>query len=70
MTRRVTGLILANVVMFFITYPPNQLFQALMLVPIAIPYRPWTLVTYMFLHGGFGHLFFNMLALFFFGPRL
>ncbi|MGD2153701.1 MAG: rhomboid family intramembrane serine protease [Gemmatimonadales bacterium] len=70
MTRRATGLIVANVVMFFITYPPNQLFQALMLVPIAIPYRPWTLVTYMFLHGGFGHLFFNMLALFFFGPRL
>lgn len=70
MTRRVTALIVANVVMFFITYPPNQLFQTLMLVPIAIPYRPWTLVTYMFLHGGFGHLFFNMLGLFFLGPRL
>jgi hypothetical protein len=26
--------------------------------------------TYMFVHGGFGHLFFNMLALFFFGPPL
>jgi membrane associated rhomboid family serine protease len=70
MTRRVSALIVANVVMFFITYPPNQLFQALMLVPSAIPSRPWMLVTYMFLHGGLGHLFFNMLILFFFGPRL
>src|SRR5688572_6140166 len=32
--------------------------------------RPWTVVTYMFLHGGFMHLFFNMIGLFFFGPRL
>jgi len=32
--------------------------------------RPWTFVTYMFVHAGFGHLFFNMLALFFFGPPL
>jgi hypothetical protein len=24
----------------------------------------------MFLHGGPGHIFFNMLALYFFGPRL
>jgi membrane associated rhomboid family serine protease len=32
--------------------------------------RPWTVVTYLFLHGGIGHLFFNMLGLFFFGPRV
>ena len=32
--------------------------------------QPWTLVTYMFVHANFGHLFFNMLALFFFGPAL
>lgn len=30
-------------------------------------YRPWTVVTYMFFHAGFGHLFFNMLALYWFG---
>lgn len=37
--------------------------------PLSNPYfRPWQLVTYGFLHGGFGHLFFNMLGLFFFGP--
>ena len=32
--------------------------------------EPWTIVTYMFVHGGFLHLFFNMLMLFFFGPPL
>jgi membrane associated rhomboid family serine protease len=32
--------------------------------------RPWTLFTYMFLHAGLGHIFFNMLGLVFFGPRL
>ncbi len=32
--------------------------------------RPWGLVTSMFLHGSITHLFFNMLALFFFGPLL
>jgi hypothetical protein len=30
----------------------------------------WTLVTHMFVHSGFTHLFFNMLVLFFFGPEL
>ncbi len=32
--------------------------------------RPWTVITYTFVHAGFGHVFFNMLALFFFGPPL
>ena len=35
-----------------------------------MPFRPWTLFTYMFLHAGFMHLLFNMIGLFFFGPRL
>ncbi|MDX1681719.1 MAG: rhomboid family intramembrane serine protease [Phycisphaeraceae bacterium] len=30
----------------------------------------WRLLTYQFLHGGFGHLLFNMIALFFFGPLM
>src|ERR1700680_2542033 len=44
--------------------------QALILVPALIPQRPWTVVTYMFLHAGPWHLGFNMLALYFFGPRV
>lgn len=30
----------------------------------------WQFVTYMFLHGGFGHIFFNMFALWIFGSHL
>jgi len=30
----------------------------------------WQLVTYAFVHVGFGHLFFNLLGLYFFGQRL
>ncbi len=33
-------------------------------------FRVWQLVTYAFVHAGFGHLFFNLLALYFFGQRL
>ncbi len=33
-------------------------------------FRPFQLVTYMFLHADFMHLFFNMLSLFFFGPHI
>lgn len=33
-------------------------------------FRPYQLFTYMFLHGGFMHLFFNMFALFMFGRTI
>lgn len=33
-------------------------------------FRPWQLVTHMFMHGGFGHLFLNMLGLFMLAPPL
>ena len=33
-------------------------------------FRPWQLVSYAFLHGGFEHLFFNMFALYMFGPSI
>ncbi|MEA1984832.1 MAG: rhomboid family intramembrane serine protease [Euryarchaeota archaeon] len=45
----------------------SMLFQ---LYPTEILSRPWTLVTHMFLHASFGHLFFNMFVLFFFGREL
>ncbi|AKS40694.1 rhomboid family intramembrane serine protease [Wenzhouxiangella marina] len=36
--------------------------------PVSHPYfMPWQLVSYGFLHGGLGHLFFNMFALYMFG---
>jgi len=29
--------------------------------------RPWTIITHMFMHAGFGHIFWNMLLLYWFG---
>ena len=34
------------------------------------PFRPWQLLTYGFLHGGLGHIFFNMVGLWMFGRDL
>ena len=70
MTRWVMRLVIANIVMFVLTSASPQALEGLTLVPVLILSRPWTLVTYMFLHGGVSHLLFNMLGLFFFGPRL
>ncbi len=38
--------------------------------PLAESFRPWQLVSYMFMHGNFMHLFFNMFALWMFGNTL
>lgn len=38
--------------------------------PGAIDFRPYQFITYMFMHGGFAHLFFNMFALWMFGNVL
>ncbi|MYC88865.1 MAG: rhomboid family intramembrane serine protease [Gemmatimonadales bacterium] len=73
MSRWVLRLMIANFAIF--------LLMAMRVVPVgaiewlgfAVPgflLRPWTVVTYMFVHGGFMHVFMNMLALFFFGPPL
>ena len=70
MTPWVRRLLIANIVMFFITQVMPDLVRQLMFVPILIAYRPWTLFTYMFLHAGLMHLLFNMIGLYFFGPRL
>jgi membrane associated rhomboid family serine protease len=70
MTPWVARLIFLNVLMYGLTLIVPGLGDALMFVPALILSRPWTIVTYMFLHGGLGHIFFNMFALFFFGPRI
>jgi membrane associated rhomboid family serine protease len=70
MTRWVLRLIVANVLVFIVSSASPGVAQAFALVPARILLQPWTLITYMFLHANFAHIFFNMLALFFFGPRL
>ena len=63
-------LIIANVVIFILSYAAPGIRQQFAMVPAEILQYPWTLVTYMFLHADTFHLLFNMLGLFFFGPRL
>lgn len=36
----------------------------------ATAFHPWQIITYMFMHGDFGHLFFNMFALWMFGATV
>jgi len=38
--------------------------------PPSLAFKPWQFITYMFLHGNFTHLFFNMFALWMFGYAL
>ncbi len=70
MTPWVLRLLVANVVVFLLAQPGTIWFRLLMFVPVEIFQRPWSLITYMFLHGSFMHILFNMIGLFFFGPRL
>jgi membrane associated rhomboid family serine protease len=70
MTPWVARLLWANVIVFLLQNLLPQVTYLLAYQPAAVLVRPWTPVTYMFVHGGLGHIFFNMLALFFFGPRV
>jgi membrane associated rhomboid family serine protease len=49
---------------------PGFVYGFLALNPRLLEERPWTLLTHMFVHASFDHLFWNMLFLFFFGTEL
>ena len=68
MTPWVRRLLFANVLVFLLQQISPEINYYLELVPGLLLFRPWTAFTYMFLHASFGHIFFNMLGLFFFGP--
>lgn len=67
MTPVVRFLLIANVAMFIFQTALPRLANLLVFVPFLVLTRPWSVVTYMFLHGGLMHLAFNMLGLWFFG---
>jgi len=48
---------------------PGRLALA-MYMPFSDNFRPWQIITHMFMHADLGHLAFNMLSLFFFGPSI
>ncbi|TVR65750.1 MAG: rhomboid family intramembrane serine protease [Gemmatimonadales bacterium] len=71
MTPWVTRLLILNVVIYFLTAPVREMvFPLFGWIPAYGLFRPWTIITYQFLHANFLHLLFNMIGLFFFGPRL
>ncbi|MET3978435.1 membrane associated rhomboid family serine protease [Mucilaginibacter sp. UYP25] len=70
----VKNLLIINILFFIATYALaklidlNALFAAY--YPLAPAFRPWQIITYMFMHGGLTHILFNMFALYSFGPML
>jgi membrane associated rhomboid family serine protease len=71
MTTWVRRLLVANLLVFLCqkTVLVDPRFQALLgFQPLYAFERPWTFVTYMFVHANLLHLAFNLLALFMFGP--
>src|SRR5664279_3090311 len=68
----IKALIAANVIMFAVQLLAPAITAWLGLMPAAVfrQLRIWQPVTYMFLHGTFGHILFNMLALWMFGTEL
>jgi membrane associated rhomboid family serine protease len=70
MTKWVSTIIAANIAVFILQKTMPGTTEALVLIPAQVAERPWAPFTYMFLHGGYAHIFWNMLGLYFFGPRL
>ena len=69
----VMNLLIANAVAYLATmlFDVNKLYALFALFPVESPFFEWWQpVTYMFLHGSFTHLFFNMFALWMFGRGL
>lgn len=72
----VKNLILINVIMLLALYTAAGVFNvdlnaALGLYyPKSAQFKPYQIITHMFMHGGLAHLFFNMFALFMFGRVL
>jgi len=64
-------LIALNVVIFVITLVrTEETIYFLGLTPASLSQQPWTIISSMFVHGGFLHILFNMITLYFLGSFL
>jgi membrane associated rhomboid family serine protease len=72
----VKNIIMINVLMILANFAASSVFgidlNGLLglYFPASEQFKPLQIVTHMFMHGGFMHIFFNMYALFIFGPIL
>jgi membrane associated rhomboid family serine protease len=71
-TPAVTNIILINILMLIATQiKADWMYRTFALFPFTSPYfHWWQLITHMFMHGGFWHIFFNMYTLWIFGVML
>ena len=65
----VKNLIIINAIVFVVTmFAQNFMYGTFSLFYFTSPFfKPFQLITYMFMHGGFTHIFFNMFTLWMFG---
>jgi membrane associated rhomboid family serine protease len=76
LTPAVKNILFANGIVFLMSMLNNQLFYflsnnfALHAYDVLYQFKIWQLFTYMFLHGGFWHIFFNMFIFWMFGTEL
>ncbi len=63
------NLLIINVIMFLFTLVNEDFMIRMfaMFYPASRYFHPWQIVTHMFMHGGWAHIFFNMYALVMFG---
>lgn len=68
----VKRLLIANTAVFVLSViiGPDLIARWFAFDPSNLLFRPWGVLTYMFIHGSLWHLLMNMLVLFFFGPPL
>jgi membrane associated rhomboid family serine protease len=74
LTLMVKWLLIINVAVYFLQIlgADKTLMGWFSLYPVSLSaaLQLWRLITYQFLHGGVGHILFNMLGLYFLGPTL
>ena len=63
-------LITLNLLLFIATVISPGLIYLLGLRPASFLQQPWTIITCLFIHGGFWHIITNMVTLYFFGTNL
>jgi membrane associated rhomboid family serine protease len=63
-------IIAVNFLFYIATVVSPDIRVTLGLIPAVWLERPWTIVTNLFIHGSFWHIFGNMITLFFFGTYL
>ena len=70
-TDTVKHLLIIHVLVYFATLLlGTQRYNLAVFYPTSEFFRPYQIVTHMFMHGNLTHLFFNMFGLFMFGPPL